>query len=727
MNLLRRLFIAAALLPILSGTSMAQGEGAPLYIDFRNQKIADIIYSMADACGGKVLVDETVTGNATFRFEDDSFESALKKFAAHCHLHVNKDGDAYVVSKVLVEMNDGGMFSVNTENVQIEPFLNFLSRRANRTIVFDSLPAATVTIRAVNSSLEDILNLAIVKFPGYGLERIGDGFYITKSAGNLSRRNLDVFTLSEVSDSFSCSIQKAAFSNVLDTLFRKGGREYSLLARNSVQLEGLSYSEKGFDELLSLLLCQANCDFTVMDGVYYIYEIQKKDVLKKFKDTRIVKLANIGVENLLSLLPADLNASGFMKIDRGANSVILTGSASEIEPIVGFIEKVDVPSAGMNFRSFYLENINAKDAVAAIPKSMLISDVTMLPSANGFVTQVSDDGGESLAEFVRILDSRKQNHVVKLKYIKSEELLKTLPPSVGKDSVSGTSDPSVVFFSGTDGQYAAFKKDLESIDCPKRQIKYHLLVVQRQKTDGFNWSPSFSANDSSDDSGYTWSGMLSSIFNINFDVISKFGMQFAGSLNAELSEGKSRVLADTTLNGISGESLSFSNTNTYRYRDIIVDTSGDLYTSTTREITSGLTLSISGWASGDEIVTVKIDAQVSKQGSSDSSSSSSTTVETTVPPSTSEKKVSTNVRGRSGEPIVIGGLFQQEEDITEKRFPVLGAIPLIGNLFKSRSVTMAESEFVIYLIPCVQECAEAALDEESNLERLRMKYRSKEG
>ena len=245
--------------------------------------------------------------------------------------------------------------------------------------------------------------------------------------------------------------------------------------------------------------------------------------------------------------------------------------------------------------------------------------------------------------------------------------------------------------------------------------------MQRQKTEGLNWGAFLNIAKTTQDSGYSWSGAVSNIFNINFDIISKFGVQFAGSLNAELSEGKSRVLADTTINGISGESLSFSNTNTSRYRDIIVDTKGDLYTSTTREISSGLTLSINGWVSGDEMITVKIDAQVSKQGTSESSSNGSST-DTTPPPSTSEKKVSTNVRTKSGEPVVIGGLFQQEEDISEKKVPVLGNIPLLGYLFKKKVVSTVETEFVIYLIPFVEREEGEELNEEENLLRLKKKY-----
>lgn len=719
-NLFVKFFVLLILLS-LGFPFYAQEESSSIYMDFRNQKISDIIYSVADVCGKSVIIDETVTGSATFRFEDSDFESALERFARHCSLYVEKNDGVYFVTKVQVRTIENGMLSVNAEDVQIAPFLNMLSRYTNRTVLSDSLPNTTVTIRVTEASLEDILNLAIVKFPGFCLERIADGFYITKSAGTSSRRSIDIFTMTESGGKFSCNIQKASFANVIEALFKKGCREYSLLSKPSATLENVSYTDREFNELLSLLLNQCSCDFSVRTDVYYIYEIQKKDVIKKFKETRIIRLKNMSLENLSSVMPNELNAQGFVKQDKSSNSIILTGSASEINPIEEFIKQIDVPLEDRNYKSFYFENANAKDAAALIPKELLLSDIIMLPSDNGFVTQVTNESCAKLSEFIAVIDSRKQSRAVRLKYIKSDELIKSLPQTAGKENVTETSEPTLIFFSGTDSQYEKFLADLNEIDRPKQQIKYQLLVIQRQKTGGLNAGSSFSAENTDSGAGSSWSGMLSNIFSINFDIISKFGVQFAGSLNAELSEGKSRVLADTTLNGISGESLSFSNTNTTRYRDIIVDTKGDLYTSTTREISSGLTLSINGWAGGDGMVTVKVDAQVSKQGSSESSSGSNAA--DAMPPSTTEKKVSTNVRTKSGEPVVIGGLFQTEEEISEKRVPLLGKIPLLGWLFKKKVVSAVETEFVIYLVPSVENMAEReTLSEKENLLRLKRKY-----
>lgn len=710
------------LLLLLSFTyGYSQESNSSIYMDFRNQKITDIIYSIAEVCGKSVLIDETVTGNATFRFEDKDFESALERFARHCQLYVENNDGVYLISKVHIENKANGRLAINTENVQIEAFINMISRFTNRTILFDNLPNAVITIRVSDASLEDVLNLTIVKLPGFGLERIADGYYITRSSGNMNKRNIDVFTMSDVDGKFTCNIQNASFVNVIDTMFRKAGKEYAFLSKPNINLENMVYADKDFDELLKLFLYQCNCDFTVADNIYYIFEVQKKDIVKQFKETKIIQIKNINVDSLSAMLPNEFNAAGFIKYDKNTSSVILTGSPSEINPIEQFISKIDVPAEGRVYKSYYLDNINVKDAIAAIPKVLITSEVIILPSGNGFVTQVTEESGKALNDYIALLDNRKKNQAVKLKYIKSEDLIKSLPSGIGKENITETNDPTVIFFSGTENQFEDFMSDLEQIDKPKQQIKYQLLVIQRQKNENFNWGTNFTVGENSGDAGYTWGGMLSNIFNINFDIIAEFGVQFAGSLNAELGEGKSRVLADTTLNGISGESLSFSNTNTYRYRDIIVDTKGDLYTSTTREITSGLTLSINGWVSGDGMITVKVDAQVSKQGSAESSSSGNS-ADTSVPPATTEKKVSTNVRTKSGEPVIIGGLFQQEEDVSEKGVPLLGQIPVAGNLFKKRQTTVAESEFIIYLIPFLEENETDVLTEEENLARLKEKY-----
>lgn len=61
------------------------------------------------------------------------------------------------------------------------------------------------------------------------------------------------------------------------------------------------------------------------------------------------------------------------------------------------------------------------------------------------------------------------------------------------------------------------------------------------------------------------------------------------------------------------------------------------------------------------------------------------------------------VKARSGQLIIIGGLMRATHSAQDYRVPVLGDIPLVGNLFRSQQKTDDHSELVILLRPIVVE------------------------
>ena len=57
--------------------------------------------------------------------------------------------------------------------------------------------------------------------------------------------------------------------------------------------------------------------------------------------------------------------------------------------------------------------------------------------------------------------------------------------------------------------------------------------------------------------------------------------------------------------------------------------------------------------------------------------------------------------------IVLGGLMQDTVTESEDRVPGLGAIPLIGNLFKSRSGSRQKKNLVVFIRPRIMRDADA--------------------
>ena len=79
-------------------------------------------------------------------------------------------------------------------------------------------------------------------------------------------------------------------------------------------------------------------------------------------------------------------------------------------------------------------------------------------------------------------------------------------------------------------------------------------------------------------------------------------------------------------------------------------------------------------------------------------------------PQTAKREVQTSVRVRNGEPFVVGGLFGTDKSTTINRVPLLSDIPLIGELFKSKSKKNEKTQVVVVLVPELLDVAESAIE-----------------
>ena len=70
-------------------------------------------------------------------------------------------------------------------------------------------------------------------------------------------------------------------------------------------------------------------------------------------------------------------------------------------------------------------------------------------------------------------------------------------------------------------------------------------------------------------------------------------------------------------------------------------------------------------------------------------------------PTVDLRELSTTVRVKDGEMVIIGGLMQKKEVSEDSKVPLLGDIPLIGYLFRSRERLDEKTELVIMLKPTI--------------------------
>ena len=69
------------------------------------------------------------------------------------------------------------------------------------------------------------------------------------------------------------------------------------------------------------------------------------------------------------------------------------------------------------------------------------------------------------------------------------------------------------------------------------------------------------------------------------------------------------------------------------------------------------------------------------------------------PPAPPERKPATTVRIRDDQTILIGGMVTDSEEQLKAKTPILGDIPLLGSLFKSKSRNVIKKELIIFITP----------------------------
>ena len=65
------------------------------------------------------------------------------------------------------------------------------------------------------------------------------------------------------------------------------------------------------------------------------------------------------------------------------------------------------------------------------------------------------------------------------------------------------------------------------------------------------------------------------------------------------------------------------------------------------------------------------------------------------------KHIKTQVLIENGGTVVIGGIFELEESSQENKVPVLGDVPMVGNLFKNRTKESVKREMLVFITPRV--------------------------
>jgi general secretion pathway protein D len=602
-------------------------------LEFNNQKITDILLTFGAMTDYSLTWDETVEGKAAFTFSNKDYAQAFFSFLKSQNLYYDLENGIYHISRIKIDTKESDLINVQVSGVEPELFLRKLSNKLNKTIAFDPFPRKKLYLSEQHVSLEELLTIVAAQYSEFYLEKTNSFFRIREQLPNApqaAQKNI----IYDIKDGIhNLKVTKATLYEVLRLIFSEEKKKYVSLLDKRTLMDGFNGRCETFTELIKYIAEWCGGLIRYKDEITYLLPKTRKHDEDRFKEIFTQDLSPNQITGILERIPRSLFEGNFI-IDEPGGKLIFIGMQEEFK---------------------LLRNI-----LNALPETSELQNQSVRP--------------------------------IYLNYITSQELLANPPPLFNRKNLFPGPGESLLFHLGTEKAYREMIMQVGFADKKEPLINYKVLIIRYTRT--ADTGKKFQFENSSIARGYrnVILGSLGELLSLNFNIITTFGYAFAFSLSSDMAENRASVLADISLTGLSGEKISFTNTDTYRYRDSEIDPDSGkaVIKGVTRELTSGLILDIAGRCHSDDEITLDFSAALSKRGVDLSQRSGN-------PPPTSERLLKTKVTVEYGVPVLAGSLYQQEISKASKSAPFLGK--LLGRTTKSRE----EIEIAFYVTASVED------------------------
>ncbi|MCG3676982.1 type II secretion system protein GspD [Aliarcobacter butzleri] len=382
-------------------------------------------------------------------------------------------------------------------------------------------------------------------------------------------------------------------------------------------------------------------DIKVDDLIKITSKITKRNILvTQIINEKVdyIPTQKITKENLFDILETTLKEKGYFLVDE--NGVLKVKRIEIIKEEEQFTEVISLKNVdGVNIIKI-LDDIVNKKYINKPTKPFVSLDF----ESNSLVVMGSKDELKQIKDLIQELDKEKAQVYVQAKIIEvNNELVNKIGISYGIISTSARSDGINAISSNLNGGSNAIKEAVDTL------------------------------------------GISMSDLNI------KSGLALGASLNLLQQNGALDIVSEPSILAIDNKESSI-----YVGEKISVEisstlTDGGLQRTNYEREDIGLTLKVKPRISSDTKLTLEINTLLE--------GIKSTSVSAGQNPDTLKKEIKTTAILNNGESVIIGGLIENKNETIEQKVPVLGDIPLFGELFKNDSKMNKKNNLVIIVTP----------------------------
>lgn len=500
-----------------------------------------------------------------------------------------------------------------------------------------------------------------------------------------------LFSTVAVAQGLDLSFYQAEYSDIYRVLGESQG--LNVLIDPSVQGQG-TFQLKGvtFQEALNLISKYSGYGYRLEGEVLLVASIQKLQALES-KDLRYVQLTFVAPDEVLQALTLIMPRSDVF-IQADGRLVILQGSQDTLDRAEEMIKALDTaitPQVGPEEGSSLLAIFKELSAEMGLN---LVAD----PSLEGkqIYLDVRHQNPEDLLKQIQQLvplkieitehsllvgnleDSNKERmKVYRLNYAEPDEALQALSLFIDPEKIRVDEPRKSVIVSGTDAQLVEVDLFLIDFDQPAPQVLLEVWI-QEMTTDALQ------------NLGIEWKGTpnFSGLKVPTFLELEWEPWELVLALKALEDQGDAKLLANPKIATLSGKSADI-----FVGDRIPVPLTDDEGRRTMEFLDAGIILRVTPRISADEYITILVQPEVS----------TFIWKTDTEFPQIRTRKAETNVRVKNGQPIVLGGLLQEQENELITSIPFLSQLPVLGKLFQWKETKKTQTEMTIFLIPRIIE------------------------
>jgi len=671
-------------------------------LSIHGEPVREVIQALAERLGLSVVMDETVTGTVSLVLQETDAAMALQEIADAADIFAVDEQGIYYLSRVRCRESQSGWI-VESRGAPLETVLRRLQVAAGVSIT--GLPESRRDSYFSHgpASLDTILR-EIADDAGLVIHAQGDRYRLAPPDSEertpgvpLPDRHATVTVEQVHPEGIRLRTGPASLREILTAIANELEATLDAPSLEDRTATGFVLRAPDPEVLLEMLGRRFDAEIFLAGDVIAAAPRERMELLQPYLSCETVSLSATTVR---TAIPALTRVPGIEIefTDEERNALSFCGSPRQVRAGMAVLERLEQTPVGRQTIEIPVHNRPPSDLVEALRRRFPECEPRPVENPPLLAVTAPDVIARDVERFVQEIDVPPSREVLLCRFVDPGTAAEAITTTAPELTVLAAADGHSLLLEGPTRAIEHARLTLAEIDRPRGQIRFDLCIVQFQESEGFTRSIDVDASYTDSDvqtwsDSQTLSGRFDDLLALRFDLVSALGYGAALALTGELSDNTANLLTNTSLHALDGETVHLENAGTFRYRDRDPEAE-DSELGITREIDSGLTIDLSGTVHRDHSISVAVSISISKQGVDTSAAGN--------PPPTSRKVIDTVVRVDHGEPLIIGGLLQEETSESDRRIPVLGRIPLLGRIFGNRSRRQERTEIVLYLSAFVE-------------------------